>query len=281
MRRQRKNRNNGYGSLRSGQTSKRGSRRGSSRRRIPAAFFVILAVVLLVVCGFQYRAYSQEKKYRAAGIKSFQAGDYKAAQKNFEEALEHKNLFGIRMTKDVKYYLAESLYQQEKYKSAAKVYDELIAHDKDKGILYCLKGACQAKDGETDAAKANFLKAKKLGEMKSLHFLSKMYYDLGDYDKAVSYEEKYIEKNPEEGISYIILSKGYCEQGKYKKALNAIDKGLALKNESEKQALSFQRIVIYEKMLDFDSAYEACKKYVNTYPNDTAAKQELEFLESR
>ena len=103
---------------------------------------------------------------------------------------------------------------------------------------------------------------------------------LGDYDKAIENELSYMEKREPDGTSYMVLAKSYCKAGQYKKALQAIADGIEL-DDSQKQALLFEEIVIYEQKLDFDTAYKKCLTYVANYPEDETAKQELEFLETR
>lgn len=258
-------------------------KRGRQNRgfQVPWLLIIIVAVIILVFCGFQVKDYVKEKEYRNLGVEKFLKEDYQGAATDFKKALTNTNVFGLFLTKDIKYYLAETYFQQENYKEALNIYEQLAVRDKKNSTILCYEGASLAKMGKTDEAIAKFQKAKSMGNEESLHYLSKLYYDLEEYKKAITYEEKYIKNNPTQGISYIILAKGYAENKEFDKALKAIKTGLKLKDDSANQELLFQEVVVYEKKLDFEKAYDKCKAYVKRYPDDEAAKLELEFLETR
>ncbi len=64
-------------------------------------------------------------------------------------------------------------------------------------------------------------------------------------------------------------------------ALNYIAQGLSLDGEDGKQALYFNEIVAFEKKLDFLTARDKCKTYVEMYPTDEEGAKELKFLNTR
>ncbi len=224
--------------------------------------------------------YEKELGFREKGIAQFKKGQYKEAQGYFEEALEHTNIFGGTVTQDVRYYLAESYFMDEQYDKALNLYQQISRKEKNQGYAECYIGAAYARLGDTEKAKAQFEKGISLGNEEGYHYLSRMYYELGDYDKAIENELSYMEKREPDGTSYMVLAKSYCKAGQYKKALQAIADGIAL-DDGQKQELLFEEIVIYEQKLDFDTAYKKCLTYVANYPEDETAKQELEFLETR
>ncbi len=224
--------------------------------------------------------YEKELGFREKGIAQFQKGQYKEAQGYFEKALEHTNIFGGTVTQDVRYYLAESYFMDEQYDKALNLYQQISRKEKNQGYAECYIGAAYARLGDTEKAKEQFEKGISLGNEEGYHYLSRMYYELGDYDKAIENELSYMEKREPDGTSYMVLAKSYCKAGQYKKALQAIADGIAL-DDSQKQELLFEEIVIYEQKLDFDTAYKKCLTYVANYPEDETAKQELEFLETR
>lgn len=241
---------------------------------------IIVAILLVVVGVFQFMDYEKELGFREKGIAQFQKGQYKEAQGYFEEALEHTNIFGGTLTQDIRYYLAESYFMDEQYDKALNLYQQIGRKEKNQGYAECYIGAAYARLGDTEKAKEQFEKGISLGNEEGYHYLSRMYYELGDYDKAIENELSYMEKREPDGTSYMVLAKSYCKAGQYKKALQAIADGIAL-DDGQKQELLFEEIVIYEQKLDFDTAYKKCLTYVANYPEDETAKQELEFLETR
>lgn len=241
---------------------------------------ILLAILIIIGGVFEVVEYRKEVSYRTAGIEQFQKEKYKKAQKQFEKALEHTNIFGRKVTQDIRYYLAESYFLEGSYEKALNIYQEISKRQKTSGYAECYIGACYAKLGDTEKAKKQFEESISLGNEEGYHYLSKMYYDLGEYEKAIEYETKFMDLREADGASYLLLAKSYSGAGKFKKAIQTIEEGIALDDE-KKQELSFEEVVIYEQKLDFESAYEKCLAYVMNYPDDTIAKQELEFLETR
>ena len=254
-------------------------KRKKNKRRL-TILGIVLAILLVIGGIFEFTEYRKESSYRLVGIEYFKQQDYEEAQKQFEKALDHHNIFGKNLTQDVRYYLAESYFLDEEYEKALNLYQEISRKEKNKGYAECYIGASYAKLGDTDRAKEMFEKSISLGNEEGYHYLSKMYYDLGDYDKAIENEKEFMERREPDGTSYMLLAKSYCKDKKFKQAIQAVEEGIAL-DDNEKQALLFEEIVIYEQKLDFETAYEKCLSYVNAYPDDKIAKEELEFLETR
>lgn len=277
-----KNSNLSYGSARGSSFRANPRRRRKQNKKI---LWIIIGIMMIGLLGFgfyEWQQYRTSDSYRVVGIESFHAHNYNQAQKQFEQSLDVGGLFSLKLHRDTKYYLAETLFSQDKYQEALEVYQSLEKKEENASANLCFQGACYAKLGNTSEAEKQFNKALALDDQESLHYLSKLYYDMQEYDKAIEYEEQYIKVHNDKGYSYIILAKGYMEKKEYKKAKNALATGLALENDADvQQQLEFQEVVLFEKMLDFNRAYEKCRAYVAKYPEDTAAKLELEFLESR
>lgn len=250
------------------------------RRQRQKAIGIILAILLIIGSIFEFVEYQKEASYRSVGIEYFKKEEYKKAQKQLNKALEYTNIFGRTLTQDIRYYLAESYFLEGEYEKALTVYQEISRKEKDKEFVACYLGATYAKLGDSEKAKEMFEQSISLGNEEGYHYLSKMYYDLGEYEKAVENEKQFMKLREPDGTSYMLLAKSYCADKKFKQAIQAIEEGIAL-DDSEKQALLFEEIVIYEKKLDFDTAYEKCLAYVSAYPDDKIAKEELEFLETR
>ena len=76
---------------------------------------------------------------------------------------------------------------------------------------------------------------------------------------------------------------GLCQlqQGKYQDALQSFRQGQTLNDETMKQSLAFNEIVANEYLGNFQRASVLMADYVKTYPGDSAAKREYEFLQTR
>ena len=63
--------------------------------------------------------------------------------------------------------------------------------------------------------------------------------------------------------------------------LNYFQSGLGCNDLSARKSLAFNEAVTYEYMLDFSTAKEKFKAYIDSYPDDAQAIKEYEFLKSR
>ena len=64
-------------------------------------------------------------------------------------------------------------------------------------------------------------------------------------------------------------------------ALQSFRQGQTLNDETMKQSLAFNEIVANEYLGNFQRASVLMADYVKTYPGDSAAKREYEFLQTR
>ena len=133
------------------------------------------------------------------------------------------------------------------------------------------------------------------------------YLEKGEYDQAVEQFEQAIEKNKNTGDAwrgigianafrkaldnnaektgtiYNLIGNCDLKLGKAKEALNYYNLGLEQDDVSKKmkKEMKYNIIVAYEKMEDWESAEVKLEEYLESYPNDKAAKKEAEFLETR
>ena len=71
------------------------------------------------------------------------------------------------------------------------------------------------------------------------------------------------------------------DEDRLEDALNYIETGKQLEDQSNIRELLFDEIVYYEKMKDYNTAYEKAKAFVEAYPNDTAGRNEYDLLYTR
>lgn len=112
-------------------------------------------------------------------------------------------------------------------------------------------------------------------------FLGKIYVASGDYTQALISFQQYLETDPENGEVYNQLGMMKYNDGAYEEALQYFQTGLACNDLSSRKTLAFNEAITYEKLLDFTTAKEKLAAYVSSYPEDTAAKREYDFLKTR
>ena len=105
----------------------------------------------------------------------------------------------------------------------------------------------------------------------------------GRYDAAeTAFEEATKNGNKEVAADgYQGLGMTYYEQEEYDKALEAFQAGKQIEGNSLMQTLSFNEIVAYEYLQDYQKAAVLLKAYLQNYPDDQAAIREQQFLSTR
>ena len=162
-------------------------------------------------------------------------------------------------------------------------------------VVTLLMTGCSSniKDGVSYLEEGNYEKAitafqfaineeKNLGEANRGMALA--YYELGQYMQAMEYFLEALENETEETASlYHLMGTSCMQYGDYENTLVYFDKVLLLEDctDTMKKEMMFNKIVVYEQMMDWDSAKIAVDNYLNSYPDDEKAIKEAEFLETR
>lgn len=135
--------------------------------------------------------------------------------------------------------------------------------------------------GEYQKAYMALEEARQKGEPESYLYLGRAYEATGDYNYASSVYNSYLNSNS--GNAEIYNQLGLCELAKkeYQKALEAFQAGLALEDGRLKQQLAFNEIVAYEYLGEYPTAASLLEKYRESYPDDEEAKREQQFLSTR
>lgn len=161
---------------------------------------------------------------------------------------------------------------QEYIKAAMASGDKLTAYDTGRFYYYL---------EDFEKAYVALEEAKNDGGAEGTLYLGRAYEATGDYNYASTVYSAYLNKYGDNAEVYNQL--GVCEMKKqeYEKALSYFEKGLDMKDSATLQSLSFNQAVAYEFLQEYDKARDLLQAYLNTYPDDEAAKREMEFLKSR
>ena len=119
------------------------------------------------------------------------------------------------------------------------------------------------------------------GHEPALSLMGRIYLAKGENDNANAIYSQILQKNQKDADAYNGLALCALAQDDPDKALNYITQGLELPGGEGKQELYFNEIIAYEKKLDFLTARDKCRTYVEMYPTDEEGAKELEFLNTR
>ena len=201
-------------------------------------------------------------------------GDYENAKADFDRviAMDPKNYDRLI---DIYEALSASGYReagQEYLTNVLETAKQLDPYDSGR-IYYYL--------GEYQKAYLALEEAKDKGGADSYLYLGKSYEATGDYNYASSVYSNYLSKQGPNAEIYNQL--GLCEMSKkeYQKALEAFQTGKQIEGNSLMQTLSFNEIVAYEYLEEYQKAGELLKEYLKNYPDDQTAIREQEFLATR
>lgn len=113
-----------------------------------------------------------------------------------------------------------------------------------------------------------------------LLLLGQSYEALNDRAYALTLYSEYVAENPSAAI-YNQMGLCYAAMEDYENARISFEKGLNVEGNAYRQELSYNRIVAYENLGDFESAKKYMKEYLKAYPDDERAQRENDFLQTR
>ena len=110
------------------------------------------------------------------------------------------------------------------------------------------------------------------------------YWELEDYQRARAAFEKALSYGTEE-TGTICNFMGICDMklGYFESAQEWFEKGIGIEGNAEEltKEMMFNQIVACEEIGDWDQAKEKLADYTARYPDDSEAKKEADFLETR
>lgn len=244
------------------------------------------------------------------------SGDYQAAVQSYGQIIDLKDDAGTRMLRGMAYMQLQDYASAEKDLYAAikqsrksytvyrTLYSALEAQGKDDEAKQVLNDALQLSGSSSEdyynrgmiyvdlqdyTNAADMLnKSYDKGYKAALLGLGEVSYTQQDYDTALTYYGKYFDEVDISSVDASLAAKAYNQyaavllaKGEYEKAAEACESGLTYNDRESDAALSFNLIVSYEHLEQWEDAYNTAKTYVSKYPEDTKGQKEYQFLESR
>ncbi|MCM1113506.1 MAG: tetratricopeptide repeat protein [Muribaculum sp.] len=217
----------------------------------------------------------EKDAYFLRGSVRLERGNHEGAQADFDKviAMDPGNYDRI-----IQIYQALEHYG---YKDAGREYltqamqragDKMNSYDSGRMYYYL---------GEYQSACVALEQAREKGDAESYLYLGKAYEATGDYNYAASVYNAWIAKDTNSAAIYNQL--GLCEMamGNYERALQAFQGGMQVQGNELMQTLSFNEIVAYEYLEQYQQAQVLLDNYLKSYPDDEQAKREQGFLSTR
>ena len=116
---------------------------------------------------------------------------------------------------------------------------------------------------------------------RAIYLLGQVYLASGDVADARALYWEYTDKPETAATAYNGLALCDIREGKYESALENVEAGLALNDESANEGLLYNEIVLYEQMHDWQTAKKKAAAYAARYPGNEAGVREYTFLSTR
>lgn len=245
-------------------------------------FGVIIALVLFycVVFGIKF-------SMRGKAISLYENEDYKGAIDLFEEALKPNLPLLERFDNDVRFYLADCYVHEGQYGYACIEYNKILVWNDYKEIdglkdLQKLAYGLQLYDRkEYREALPILLEAYESGYSELVLYVGSCYGQIGDAENMQLYYNVFLRNNEMNSFMYAQYAAIALDQNKLDEAYDYIQKGMQLEEQSSIKELKFDEIVYYEKLNDFNTAFEKASAFVEDYPGDKDGKNEYDLLYTR
>lgn len=217
----------------------------------------------------------EKDAYYLRGCVKLSQDDFEGAQADFGEAvaLDSKNYDQM-----IRIYMALEEYG---YKDAGLAYLQNALSENEKSISDYDMGRICYYMGDYENARVRLTNLKTETDYGAALYLGRTYEALGDYNYASSIYAGYTENDQSKAEIYNQLGLCRMKMGEYEPALEAFQAAMNIEDNGMMQTLKFNEIVTYEYMRDYKTAAALMSSYLRSYPDDTAAKREYEFLQTR
>lgn len=202
-------------------------------------------------------------------------GKFEEAQADFDKVISMETTNYDRL---IQIYEVLNYYG---HTEAGKFYLETALQNGESKMSAYDKGRIYYYMGDYQKAYLALEEAKEKGGADAYLYLGMAYEATGDYNYASSVYNTYLAQDTSNAAIYNQL--GLCEmqKGEYSNALSAFQSGISIENNTMMQALSFNEIVAYEYLGQYDKAKVLLESYLQLYPDDAKAQREYTFLKTR
>ncbi|MCM1046292.1 MAG: tetratricopeptide repeat protein [Candidatus Gastranaerophilales bacterium] len=218
---------------------------------------------------------AEKDAYFLRGSVRLAQADYEGAKVDFDKAIsmDPKNYDRLIQIYQVLEYYG--------YTEVGQGYLQTVLDDADKQMTVYDKGRIYYYMGDYQEAAIALEQSREKGGAESYLYLGKTYEAMGDYNYAANVYSSYIAKGSENAEIYNRL--GLCEMTRqdYQRALEAFQAGMQVPDSGILQTLSFNEIVAYEYLGEYQKAAVLLNNYLKNYPDDATALREQDFLSTR
>lgn len=247
----------------------------------------LLTMVFILLLLFYGFSFGIKFSMRNKALSLYEKEDFKGAVDLFEEALKPGLPFLEFFDNDVRFYLADCYIHEGQYGYACAEYNKILVWNDYKDVeglqqLQKIAYGLQLYEWkEYREALPILLEAYESGYSELVLYVGSCYGQIGDAENMQLYYNVFLQNNEMNSFMYAQYAAIALDQNKLEEAYDYIQKGMQLEEQSSIKELRYDEIVYYEKMNDFDTAFEKASSFVEDYPNDVDGKNEYDLLYTR
>lgn len=241
------------------------------RKRLPLLLFVVTCSAFLLLSGCGDSEKMQE--YKELGISQMESGDYESAVQSFQKALDQSvGTIGAEEL-DICYYKALALYKSGDVEGAIEACTTLAEYDAKNWEVYYLRGNIYLQEGQGEAALEDYAQAFSLndGDVELCVHIYENLSDAGLSESGQEYLDQVLGITPSTAEEYYFVGDMYFLTGDYENALADLKQAEELGYDKALLLLGY----IYAEEGDSESAETAFASYMEKYPEDAEALNEL------
>lgn len=247
-------------------------------------FLVTCLVIVFAAVVILSKIISHKDRYFDEGLAFYQNAEYDKALDRFADALSEKQIFSQNKDKNTRLYMADIYMKTADYDKAVEEYDAVLQQTSaDKKDVSKMKEIAQALADFSDnnyAGALPVLEQYVKGYPELYLYIGTCYASMNDAEHMFENYEKYIDKYGYNSYLYAQYAAYYISIGELDNAYGYINNGLASDSTFQKE-LRLQEISYYEKIQNYDKAYELAKELYELYPEYQDGVDEYNFLYTR
>lgn len=247
-------------------------------------FLLTCLVIVFAAIVILSKIISHKDRYFDEGLAYYQNAEYDKALDRFTDALSEKQIFSQNKDKNTRLYMADIYMKTADYDKAVEEYDAILQQtSSDKKDVSKMKEIAQALAdfSEDNYAGALPVLEQYVKDYPELYlYIGTCYAAMNDAEHMFENYEKYIDKYGYNSYLYAQYAAYYISIGELDNAYGYINNGLASDNTFQKE-LRLQEISYYEKIQNYDKAYELAKELYELYPEYQDGVDEYNFLYTR
>ena len=268
-----------------GRNRRRRRKRKSNIDFVKVFFFLVTCLVIVFAAVvILSKIISHKDRYFDEGLAFYQNAEYDKALDRFADALSEKQIFSRNKDKNTRLYMADIYMKTADYDKAVEEYDTILQQtSSDKKNVGKMKEIAQALADFSDSNYAGALPVLEqyVKDYPELYlYIGTCYASMNDAEHMFENYEKYIDKYGYNSYLYAQYAAYYISIGEMDNAYGYINNGLASDNTFQKELRS-QEISYYEKIQNYDKAYELAKELYELYPEYQDGVDEYNFLYTR